>query len=132
LETAIHRSGLIIKDHLIEIAETYPDSGFRVRGRGMIWGLDVGQGRIAKAVIAESFRQGLLIESSGADDEVLKVMPSLMIDGDSLCHGLDVLRIAIENVLLGRQVETSAARVGPVSFGMISTPADTSILMTNH
>lgn len=98
-EADILNRGIIVEDHLREIADTYAVAGFQVRGRGLIWGLDVRSGEIASQIIRECFRDGLLIESSGADDEVVKVMPALTIDRTVLCEGLEVLRRAVNHVM---------------------------------
>lgn len=98
-EADIVNRGVIVEDHLTEIADTYRVAGFEVRGRGLIWGLDVRSGELAGQIIRECFADGLLIESSGADDEVVKVMPALTIDRAVLCEGLEVLRRAVNRVM---------------------------------
>jgi len=72
------------------------------RGLGMIWGLDVGKGTIAKNIIQGCFQSGLLIESSGADDEVIKIMAALTIDLLTLDKGFDIL----DGVIAGVFAET--------------------------
>tara|TARA_R110002049_G_scaffold72490_2_gene187119 strand:+ start:138947 stop:140284 length:1338 start_codon:yes stop_codon:yes gene_type:complete len=97
-ESQIAARGEIVQNYLLELCQSFGSHSFSVRGRGMIWGLDVGSGEFAKKVIREAFHRGLLIESSGADDEVLKVMPALTIETDLLVRGLDVLKESIAAV----------------------------------
>jgi len=73
--------------------------GFSTRGRGMMRGLDVGSGERAAEIARTAFRDGLLIETSGADDEVLKVLAPLTIEEDVFDLGLDILERAIRGVL---------------------------------
>jgi diaminobutyrate-2-oxoglutarate transaminase len=66
-----------------------------VRGRGMIHGLDFGSGERAASVIASAFDSGLLIPSCGPDGRVVKVMPPLTIEDETLDAGLDLLEQAV-------------------------------------
>ena len=95
-EAKIAERSLIIQKRLKKIAAKYNQVSYR--GLGMIWGLDLGQGIIAKKVIKEAFDSGLLIESSGADDEVIKIMAALTIDLPVLNKGLDLLEKSLNKV----------------------------------
>jgi diaminobutyrate-2-oxoglutarate transaminase len=77
---------------------TAADARLDVRGRGMVLGIDMKQagGRDrAAAVQRECFGHQLILERSGREDEVVKVMPPLTIDSHVLEAGLEVLRSAI-------------------------------------
>jgi diaminobutyrate-2-oxoglutarate transaminase len=100
-EAEIAERGEVIQSNLMEIRNRYSDQVFDVRGRGLIWGLDVGQGSIAKQVIRYAFDHGLLMESSGADDEVLKIMPALTINHEQLNRGLAIFQQAVDSVFAG-------------------------------
>lgn len=95
-ESDIHRRSTIIETRLKLITKKYNQISYR--GIGMIWGLDVGKGPLAKMIINACFSSGLLIESSGADDEVLKIMAALTIDLPTLEKGLTILEQAIDSV----------------------------------
>ena len=95
-ESDIAEHGQIIRQRLQSISKKYKVS---YRGRGMIWGLDVVKGSTAKEIIKEAFAAGLLIESCGSDDEVLKIMAALTIDKPSLEKGLDILENALKKIL---------------------------------
>ncbi|WP_411725864.1 diaminobutyrate--2-oxoglutarate transaminase [Methyloglobulus sp.] len=74
----------------------------KVRGRGLIWGVDmtgVGGGAIAKRIGIRCFANGLVIERAGRDDAVLKLLPPLTIADDILQRGLDILHQAIADEL---------------------------------
>src|SRR5699024_3487723 len=58
-----------------------------VRGRGFLTGLLFNNPHHATEVAAECYRRGLLVETSGPEDEVVKVMPPLTITVDDLNEG---------------------------------------------
>ena len=105
------------------IRNAYPQHKIDIRGRGLIWGLDVGDGEVAKQVIRYCFDNGLLIESSGAFDEVLKVMPALTIDLDTLTQGLQILEAGVKSVL-GKTTQSAIAPLIPMDLPSI-TPSTT-------
>ncbi|MEV7652296.1 diaminobutyrate--2-oxoglutarate transaminase [Kocuria marina] len=81
------------------LLQTLRDRGvserFDVKGAGLIYGVDVGNGATADAVIRSCFEQGLLVESSGYQGEVIKIMPPLIIETGELQRGLDILSEAL-------------------------------------
>ena len=83
----------LLERRLTEIAAHIP--GARLKGRGMMRGIDVGSGEMAEAVCAACFEQGLVIETSGAHDEVVKVLAPLTIPEAQLARGLDIIESAV-------------------------------------
>ncbi|WP_027257581.1 diaminobutyrate--2-oxoglutarate transaminase [Leisingera aquimarina] len=81
---------------LEEMAELLP--GARLKGRGMMQGLDVGSGELAASICAHAFENGLIIETSGNKDQVVKVLAPLTTSEDTLMKGLNILRSAIRGV----------------------------------
>ncbi|MCI0534962.1 MAG: diaminobutyrate--2-oxoglutarate transaminase [Verrucomicrobiales bacterium] len=78
------------------------NNGIAVRGLGMIWGIDlsrIGDVSLARKVSARCFELGLIIETAGPDDTVIKLMPPLTIGLDLLREGCDIVRRAIWEVL---------------------------------
>lgn len=71
----------------------------QVRGRGLIWGVEFTDPTLAARVSAACFERGLIIETAGIDDQVLKLLPSLTISDDELQHGLDVIEASLAAVL---------------------------------
>lgn len=95
----------VLRDALEAIVDEYPAPGFTIRGRGLFMGLVCdGDPTLAGRVSAEAFRRGLVIETSGAQDQVLKFLPALTITEDELTRGLDIVRDSLAAVL----AETSA------------------------
>ncbi|MEZ6135325.1 MAG: diaminobutyrate--2-oxoglutarate transaminase [Pirellulaceae bacterium] len=92
--------------HLAQLVESYPERSVRLRGRGLIQGFDVGDGSLAREIIDECFAAGLLIESSGAHDEVLKVMPALTTPLETLIEGLTILTACVRKVFKKYQAQS--------------------------
>jgi diaminobutyrate-2-oxoglutarate transaminase len=69
-----------------------------VRGLGMAYGIDLGAAggaERAELVQKQCFEHGLIVELSGRDDEVVKVLPPLTIDPARLQRGLETLDHAL-------------------------------------
>ena len=57
----------------------------------MMQGVDVGSGGLAGAICAEAFARGLIIETSGSEDEVVKVLAPLTTPMAQFKAGLEAL-----------------------------------------
>ncbi|MFN3663745.1 diaminobutyrate--2-oxoglutarate transaminase [Yoonia sp.] len=90
----IAEKSAVLTERLQRIADTIP--GARLKGRGMMQGVDVGSGDLASAICAEAFLRGLVIETSGAHDEVVKVLAPLTTPMDQFKAGLDILTEAAQ------------------------------------
>ncbi len=84
-----------LRDRLDTIAARFPELQTRIVGRGAILGLTWPDATMANQVSAAAFRRGLLIETCGARNEVLKLLPPLTILDDELDSGLERLQGAI-------------------------------------
>jgi len=95
LSKQVHRKSAIIHAALSDIASSYPKLKLQVVGRGMIQGLrcDIDHG-FAKRISKAAFSKGLIIETAGSYDEVLKLLPALIIDDKTLQKGLDIVKAA--------------------------------------
>ncbi len=72
--------------------------GVSTRGRGMVQGLVFDEPSQASKVCRIAFENGLLVETSGAEDEVVKLLPPLTLTDDELEHGLNILTGAVHTV----------------------------------
>tara|TARA_R110002095_G_scaffold184231_2_gene161457 strand:+ start:1389 stop:2684 length:1296 start_codon:yes stop_codon:yes gene_type:complete len=96
----ILRKGALIKNRLEQIAEKVSDVELEVRGTGMIWGLACQEcPALPEKISAAAFERGLIIETSGTDSHVLKLLPPLTIEDDQLLQGLDIINDCFEAVL---------------------------------
>jgi diaminobutyrate-2-oxoglutarate transaminase len=101
LMNAVHDKGEIMVGALEQMAQTYPDAGFSVRGKGMMQALDVGDGALAKAVARECFDRGMLFGPCGVGGSVIKLIPPLTIPEDELVAGLEILSEALAACMKG-------------------------------
>ncbi|MHC9234272.1 diaminobutyrate--2-oxoglutarate transaminase [Pseudooceanicola sp. 502str34] len=85
----IQTKSAILSEAMHELAKEIP--GSKVKGRGMMMGVDVGSGELAGDICAEAFRNGLIIETSGAHDEVVKVLAPLTTPVETFREGLKIL-----------------------------------------
>jgi diaminobutyrate-2-oxoglutarate transaminase len=88
---------------LESISRSLPSSSVSIRGRGMVWGIDTGDNPWASDVCKKAFENGLMIETSGANDQVIKLLPPLTISSEDLNTGLDILQRSIESVVAERR-----------------------------
>ena len=84
--------GRILEQLLQEIVDKYPELEIRLRGLGMAWGLDFrSRPGFAADVSREAFNKQLVIELAGAEDNVVKFLPSLTIDEETLREGIAII-----------------------------------------
>ena len=76
---------------LQELHQRYPALCAAPRGRGLLLGLPCHRPQVAAEVSRLSFQRGLVIETAGPEDEVLKLLPPLVIAREQLAAGLDIL-----------------------------------------
>lgn len=85
----------IVKKTLDKLLESF-STELAVRGRGLIWGIECFNQKFSKIISRECFRQGLIIETAGINDQVLKVLPPLTIRIEELEKGLATVVSTIE------------------------------------
>jgi diaminobutyrate-2-oxoglutarate transaminase len=90
------RKGELLQSRLATIAARHP--GHLVeRGRGLFRGLaSLTDTNFAARVSHEAFGRGVVIETAGAYSEVVKFLPPLTTDDETLLRGLDVVEAAVE------------------------------------
>ena len=92
LESETVRKGKIVEEFLASRLRLI-DPALTFRGIGLMWGIDMGAypcgttQKIRKAC----FEQGLILELSGREDTVVKIMPPLVVYDEQLLAGLDIL-----------------------------------------
>jgi diaminobutyrate-2-oxoglutarate transaminase len=74
-------------------------SGSAYRGRGMVWGLELADPGHAGRAARRAFELGLLMETSGAQGQVVKLLPPLTITSDELDQGLRIVRRAVDETV---------------------------------
>ena len=99
----ILRKGEYVSKRLEKIIEQYGNGQFATRGRGLFQGINCVNGDIAGKITSLCFKQNLIIETSGADDQVVKFLCPLIISDDNLKKGIDIVEQAIKEVCAEQQ-----------------------------
>lgn len=95
----IQRKSTLLSERLARIAALGGNGVFHTKGRGMMQGLGCRNGELAGKIIRHCFEQGLVIETSGPDSEVVKILCPLVISDTDLNTGLDILERSVRHVL---------------------------------
>lgn len=100
VEAEVRRKGEIIKEYLNKIPEI--NTGFEIRGIGFMWGVDCNKVKpdvVSKAIVSECFKNGLIVERAGRNNDVVKLMPCLLADDDTLKKGLEIFVKSVKTVV---------------------------------
>jgi diaminobutyrate-2-oxoglutarate transaminase len=95
----VARKGDLARSLLQEIVDRHPEIGGQVRGRGLIQGLRCEPEGLAQAIARAAFGRGLVIETAGPRDTVLKLLPPLTIDDAGLAAGIARIADSIPDAL---------------------------------
>ncbi|MEH6629142.1 MAG: diaminobutyrate--2-oxoglutarate transaminase [Motiliproteus sp.] len=95
---SVKQKGEYVTQRLDAIVEQYGEGNFTSRGRGMFQGINCVNGDLAGKITRKAFQKGLMIETSGADDHVVKFLCPLVISDENLKRGIDIVEQAIREV----------------------------------
>lgn len=98
-EESIQDKGEFISDKLADLVMNNPEVKGELRGRGMMKGIAFGVDDVAVEVCAKAFEKGLIMETSGPNDEVAKLLPPLVITKEALQEGIEIMDVAIKEVI---------------------------------
>ncbi|MFA9431324.1 diaminobutyrate--2-oxoglutarate transaminase [Egicoccus sp. AB-alg2] len=90
----VERKAELMAQTLDRLAAAHPVLEAERRGRGMVQGLACAEGH-AERICAAAFELGLIVETSGPRDEVVKLLPALTISDEELDEGLELLVRAV-------------------------------------
>ncbi len=90
-ECELNRLSAIARQVLDDIAQRVFGNEARVVGRGLFLGLRFRDEKMAENLRRNAVQRGLIVETAGAHDEVVKVMPPLNISESVLREGLEIL-----------------------------------------
>ena len=100
VEDKVKRQSAIIEEYLNKVKELH--NGFDVRGIGFMWGVDCNKVKpdvVSKAIVKECFENGLIVERAGRNNDVVKLMPCLLADDETLTKGLEIFVNAVKKVV---------------------------------
>lgn len=97
LEKSTIAKGERIGQVLDDIVDKYP--GALAKGRGLARGLGFEDTEVANKVSRAAFERRMILETSGPQSEVVKIMPPLTITDEELEQGLQILTDSVQAVL---------------------------------
>lgn len=97
-EKDVRRKGEYVNKRLTAILDKYGEGNFTHKGRGMFQGISCVNGEIASKITRAAWRKGLVIETSGADDQVIKLLCPLTISDENLKRGIDIIEESFKEV----------------------------------
>ena len=106
-EKSVRDKSMILRGHLDALSRKYGGRAVAVKGRGMMMGIDVKSGAAAGSIVKECYDNGLVIETSGAEDEIVKCLAPLTIEEGELLQGLGILAAATDKVFESRLKATA-------------------------
>ena len=113
-EASIRQKSTLVRNWLEYTAQGY-DGAFSVRGRGMMLGLVAEAPGMSGEIAKRAFANGLVIETSGSEDQVVKLLPPLTIDDATLRLGLEILERSVTEVA-GRARHEPRERIRSIHF----------------
>lgn len=87
---------------LEDLVNRYPHLQGKVKGRGMIQGVESAIPGLATQVCREAFRRGLIMETAGPTSAVFKLLPPLIVDAEGLETGFRIIQESVEAALAER------------------------------
>ncbi|GAA4322789.1 diaminobutyrate--2-oxoglutarate transaminase [Pigmentiphaga soli] len=107
----------LVRDWLENMVQNHPEAELSVRGRGLIQGLVSARQGLSNRIAAHAFANGVVIETSGAHDEVLKLLPALTIEEDVLREALDILDRSVAQAVADEPADRQQAGARVIKFG---------------
>lgn len=99
LERSIARRSGRLRARLEAMLARFPEVEAELRGRGLVQGIAFRRPELAGLVSRACFERGLVIETAGHRDEVLKFLPALTITEEALDEGLGIVEQSLAAVL---------------------------------
>lgn len=98
----------VLSNALQAVCDKYGTDDFQVKGRGLMCGIICRKAELAGKITSAAFDKGLIIETSGPNDEVVKCLMPLTTSEEDLRKGAKLLDEAFEEVLKGEQNNAKA------------------------
>ena len=111
----VQKKADIITDHFRDIATSYDDLWFYLNGHSMIQGIVARDGEDADEITKACFKRQLVIETSGADDQVIKTLCPLTISEEDLVRALEIVKESVEEVMTDRIKRGEAHSVASIT-----------------
>lgn len=89
----------IVSNGLADLIVKYPELNGELRGRGLMRGIAWEDSDLAGEICQAAFERGLVMETSGPEDEVMKLLPPLIIDKEGIEKGINIIDESIQAIL---------------------------------
>ncbi|MBN2647629.1 MAG: diaminobutyrate--2-oxoglutarate transaminase [Thiotrichales bacterium] len=81
-----------------DLALSFPQITREVRGHGFIWGLELKEAEHGSQICRRAFELGLVIETAGAEGNVIKFLGPLILTPEQIDEGFDLLKQAMHEI----------------------------------
>jgi len=99
MEQELKVKSAMIENALQTMLDDHPQCGARLKGKGMILGIAFDVPEQAAQLCKAAFERGIIMETSGPNDEVAKLMPPLTIETELLARGLALVAEAMDDIM---------------------------------
>ncbi|WGW01906.1 diaminobutyrate--2-oxoglutarate transaminase [Vibrio sp. YMD68] len=97
--THIKQCAILVSNTIEKVLARYPNQFVRKKGKGMMQGIETKSGELASEIGQSCFDKGLVIETAGPRDEVIKFFSPLTITQEELEYGLNLFESAVDAVI---------------------------------
>jgi len=94
----IQHNSDIMRHFLDKVVQEHSEIKGEVRGRGLMQGIACHIDGMAEKICANAFKRRLLVETSGPNNEVVKLLPPLLINETELHEGFEVIEESIDEL----------------------------------
>ncbi|NEO78803.1 diaminobutyrate--2-oxoglutarate transaminase [Moorena sp. SIO4G3] len=92
----IQQKSVLVRKELLRLVKSYPEAELEIRGRGLVFGLESkSDPKLAMKLRQACFKNRLILETCGRNDQVLKLLPALTISESQLRQGLNIIESAL-------------------------------------
>ncbi|MFN6569387.1 diaminobutyrate--2-oxoglutarate transaminase [Dendronalium sp. ChiSLP03b] len=101
IEQEVKAKESFLRNFLIDKIASISDK-VKIRGIGLIWGIDItdfGDNSLTKKIISRCFELGLIVERTGRNNTVIKILPPLTIEMSILEKGCFIIKQAFDECL---------------------------------
>ncbi len=110
LERSVAKLSRLAQDRLQSLVDRC-EALVEVRGRGLILGVECRKEGLAQRWSQECFQRGLIIETAGESDQVLKLLPPLTIEEPTFLEALDIIEASLASLPEGSALREDFATV---------------------
>ena len=97
-ELHIKRCSSMVEEVIQRSVRRFPELFVQSKGRGMMIGIECKNGEISGAIAKTCFDNGMVIETAGPNDEVVKFFCPLTISEAELTQGLNIFEGSVEAI----------------------------------